>query len=351
MPLPRSCQFARAEGGAGEVFHCVSRVVDRRFVFGKEEKNRFRDLLRRTEAFSGVQVLTWCILDNHFHILVHITEQPGKGLSEKEILDRCSRLYSKDEMLAIREAVERSRKEGSDKERGDAAVMRFLQMYVKRMHNLSEFMKTLKQRFTLWFNGTHDRMGTLWESRFKSVLVEGEWKSAFKVAAYIDLNAVRAGLVDDPALYEWCGYAEAVGSNSCARKGLGFLLEQYGESADWRNVGRHYRLVMFGIGEEMFDGDGKVMRRGVSAKKVEETERTEGKVPLHVLLRNKVRYFTDGLIVGSREFVDEYYESSKKAGLLGTKRRVSGARKMRGGDWKGMHSYRDLQKRSETQRR
>ena len=342
MPLPRSCQFVRAEGGAGEVFHCVSRVVDRRFVFGKEEKNRFRDLLRRTEAFSGVRVLTWCILDNHFHILVHITEPPEEGLSEKVILDRCSRLYSKDEMLGIRETMDRFRKQNGDKERGDAAVMRFLQVYVRRMHNLSEFMKTLKHRFTLWFNGTHDRVGTLWESRFKSVLVEGEWKSAFKVAAYIDLNAVRAGLVDDPALYAWCGYAEAVGGDARARKGLAYLLMEYGESGDWRNVGRHYRLVMFGIGEERYDDDGKVLRRGVSARKVGETEELNGKIPLHVLLRSKVRHFSDGLVVGSREFVDAYYEAARDSGFLPKRKRDSGARKMRGGEWEQMRAFRDL---------
>ena len=342
MPLPRSCQFARAEGGAGEVFHCVSRVVDRRFVFGKEEKNRFRDLLRRTEAFSGVRVLTWCILDNHFHILVHITRPPEQGLSEREILNRCSQLYTKDEMLAIREMTERVRKQSGDRESGDAAVMSRLQMFVRRMHNLSEFMKTLKHRFTLWFNGKHDRVGTLWESRFKSVLVEGEWKSAFKVAAYIDLNAVRAGLVDDPALYAWCGYAEAAGGDGHARKGLAYLLETYGESGDWHIVGRHYRMVMFGIGEERFDDAGKVSRRGVSAKKVEEAEAMDGRIPLHVLLRSRVRYFTDGLVVGSREFVDTYYAAACKAGLLPKRKRDCGARKMRGGEWGQLHAYRDI---------
>ena len=342
MPLPRSCQFVRAEGGAGEVFHCVSRVVDRRFVFGDEEKRRFRDLLRRAEAFSGVRVLTWCILDNHFHVLVHITEPPDEGLSEKVILDRCSRLYSKDEMLAIREAVDRFRKQSGDKEHGDAAVMSFLQRYVRRMHNLSEFMKTLKHRFTLWFNGTHDRVGTLWESRFKSVLVEGEWKSAFKVAAYVDLNAVRAGLVDDPAKYEWCGYAEAVGGDARARKGLAYLLMEYGENGDWRSVGRHYRMVMFGIGEERYDDDGKVLRRGMSPEEVEDAERSGGKIPLHVLLRSKVRYFTDGFVVGSREFVDGFYGAARDAGMLPKRKKDSGARKMRGGDWEEMHTFREL---------
>ena len=50
------------------------------------------------------------------------------------------------------------------------------------------------QRFTQWFNGTHKRTGTLWEDRFKSVIVE-DGIAAKTMAAYIDLNPMRAGMV------------------------------------------------------------------------------------------------------------------------------------------------------------
>ena len=79
-----------------------------------------------------------------------------------------------------------------------------------RMHSLSEFMKTLLQRFTRWFNRTHERRGTLWEERYKSVIVESGI-AARTISAYIDLNPVRAGMVADPAEYRWSGYGEAVG--------------------------------------------------------------------------------------------------------------------------------------------
>ena len=41
-----------------------------------------------------------------------------------------------------------------------------------RMYDLAQFMKGLLQRFTHWFNRVHSRPGTLWEERFKSVIVE-----------------------------------------------------------------------------------------------------------------------------------------------------------------------------------
>jgi hypothetical protein len=85
------------------------------------------------------------------------------------------------------------------------------------MHNLSEFMKALLIRFTRWFNRTHERSGTLWEERFKSVIVESG-VAARTIAAYIDLNPVRAGMVADPAEY---GGAVMARRWAAGRRGMG----------------------------------------------------------------------------------------------------------------------------------
>jgi putative transposase len=53
------------------------------------------------------------------------------------------------------------------------------------------------------------------------VLLERSEHSLATMAAYIDLNPVRAGMVRDPKDYRYCGYGEAVGGRGQARKGLG----------------------------------------------------------------------------------------------------------------------------------
>jgi hypothetical protein len=80
--------------------------------------------------------------------------------------------------------------------------------YLYRMYEVSEFMKTLKQRFTMWFNRCQERRGTLWEERFKSILVEESENALIMIASYIDLNAVRAGIVSDPKDYRYGGYGD-----------------------------------------------------------------------------------------------------------------------------------------------
>ena len=61
-------------------YHCISRVVERRFALGELEREHFIGLMRGCEAFCGVRVITFCILSNHFHALVEIPRRPPAEL-------------------------------------------------------------------------------------------------------------------------------------------------------------------------------------------------------------------------------------------------------------------------------
>ena len=76
------------------IYHCVSRVVDRRFVFGDVEREHFRMLMRMQENFSGCRVLSYCIMSNHFHILLEVPPMPEGGISDAELLKRLAAIYT-----------------------------------------------------------------------------------------------------------------------------------------------------------------------------------------------------------------------------------------------------------------
>jgi len=181
----------------------MSRVVDKQRILDDHEKERFRLSLRALEGFSGCRVLTYSILENHFHVLLHVPER--QEVSDEEFLARVACLYPSQQVKSLATCLE-SLRVGGQAEAAEALKRR----YTVRMYDLSQFMKTLKQRFTQGYNRRHGRKGTLWEERFKSVLVEGQGRSLATVAAYIDLNAVRAHLAADPKDYRFCGYGEAV---------------------------------------------------------------------------------------------------------------------------------------------
>ncbi len=50
-------------------YHCISRVVDRKLVFGPDEKEKFRAFMRMQENFTGCRVVAYCLMCNHIHLL------------------------------------------------------------------------------------------------------------------------------------------------------------------------------------------------------------------------------------------------------------------------------------------
>jgi REP element-mobilizing transposase RayT len=181
------------ESGAA-YYHIMSRVVDRRMVFDDGEKERFRKTLRAVAEFAGIRIMTYACLSNHWHILIYVPER--EEVSDDELGRRLSFLYDKTMVENLASQLAFLRAGGQD----EAADSRKRE-YTYRMYNLGEFVKTLKQRISFSYNRRHHRKGTLWEERFKSILVEGTPGTLTRMAAYIDLNAVRAGLVKDPKDY------------------------------------------------------------------------------------------------------------------------------------------------------
>jgi putative transposase len=197
------------------IYHCISRVVDRRFVFAERECEAFRMFMRMYENFSGCRVLSYCIMSNHFHLLLEVPPMVAGGLSDEELLKRLSALYSEGFVAGVSAELAEARNAADDEAAGvaDTRVAEMHARFIYRMHDLSQFMKGLLIRFTRWFNRTHSRTGTLWEERFKSVIVESG-VAARTISVYIDLNPVRAGMVKDPADYRWSSYGEAVGGGA-----------------------------------------------------------------------------------------------------------------------------------------
>lgn len=320
------------------IYHVVSRVVDRRFAFGPAEKEKFRVLMRMTENFSGCRVLSYCLMSNHFHLLLEVPPASGTALSEAELIRRLEVFYPKWRVEEFRQRLKDARKR-----RNQAEADALMASFTYRMHDLSEFMKMLLQRFSSWFNRTHDRTGRLWEQRFKSVLVEDGF-AARTMAAYIDLNPVRAGLCEDPADYRWSSYAEAVAGSKKARSGLVRVLQWREGTGDqdkdgaraWAQggIGKRYRLLLLGKGVEVKAEDGSVKRRGMRKERaaaekarLESSPERARDLGIARVIRHRVRHFTDGAVIGGRGFVDEVFRGCRQ--YFGA-RRKDGARKPRG---------------------
>jgi len=285
------------------VYHCLSHTVSEVRI-NDAAKEILRKQLWQIADYCGVNILTYAIMSNHFHVLVRVPLKTD--VPDAELLRRYNVLYPKPTRVqaARMKLVTAQLKTGGP----DADAWRKQQLGL--MCDISPFMKLFKQRFSIWFNRTHGRKGFLWSERFKSVLVEGRGNVLSTMAAYIDLNPVRAGMVDDPKDYRFCGYAEAVKGNKIAQTGImDIITGQTGVT--WSDTQGAYRMRLFGDGVRHRAGKAAITPAQF-AKVMEE----KGRLPLASVLRCRIRYFTDGAVLGSKAFVAEHLANyQRKTGL------------------------------------
>jgi REP element-mobilizing transposase RayT len=242
-----------------QYFHVVSRVVDRRLRLGDAERNFFVRLIKRQEGFSGVEVMGYCVMGNHFHLLLRVPLRPAV-IAEAEIWRRVRHIYSRARVEEF-EAMVREWRESGD----DLRVREFFDRLRARMYDLSSFVREVKLRFSKWYNRQNDRTGTLWEERFRSVVIEGREGALMTVLAYLDLNPVRAGIVVEPGGYRWSQYGEAMAGGRRARRRMAEIVSGCGPMISWEQACAHYSELLMergGNSEEspaVRDGD-KVQR-------------------------------------------------------------------------------------------
>lgn len=329
---------------AAAYYHCVSRVVGREFLLGEAEKEQFVRYMRLYEKLYGLRIVSYVVMSNHFHILVEVPQRPSDDLlpNDAELVGHVRSCLGDEAATSLEWELAHFRGQEND-----AAAEALREKWFSRMWDVSRYMKVLKQRFTQWFNGRYNRRGTLWEDRFRSVLVEGAGAALKTMAAYIDLNPVRAKICDDPKDYRWSSYGEAVAGGKLAQAALqwlhsfrvdshGALDESKGRSP--REALERWRCYLFGVpfrvsarkeelAKEERGGVTHVFRSRLSRERSLEVLQSGGRLKREDYLRCRVRYFCDGAAFGSKDFVEEVFRSAKEHFAPN---RQSGARTLKG---------------------
>ena len=136
----------------GGIYHVYNRISRGDGVFSNEdEASTFVDQLRAVKQRDGLVIFAWSLMSNHFHIALRSGAIP-----------------------------------------------------------LSRSMKSVQQGVTRAYNARHQVFGPLWQGRYKAKLVKDQ-QYLNGLLAYIHLNPVSAGMVDDPAEYLWSGHREILG--------------------------------------------------------------------------------------------------------------------------------------------
>jgi putative transposase len=296
------------------VYHVMSRTALDGYPLQAFEKDYLVDLIKRMANLFFTEIFGYCVMGNHFHVLVKTI--PEHHFTDDEVKKRLVRFY------------------GEKKTPVDETQ---LPMMRQKLASLSEFVREIKVNFTRFYNKRNGRRGYFWGDRFKSLIVESG-ETLVNCLAYIDLNPVRAGIVDKPEDYRWnsLGYHLQTGNKD------GFLSTDFGLATfnvkSKKERVRRYRKYVYEAGA-IQPGDKPFTRTiperivGKERKKHYEIRRTD-----RFLCRT--RYFTDSGIIGSREYVLATYRQFKHLFQSGQERKPKAV--------KGLEGMFSLKRLSET---
>ena len=178
-------------------YHLVSRASNKQFLFRKSAaKDRLAELARKAAEFSGIKLVAFAAMDNHYHILCKVTRS-GDPVPQEEVVRRVGVLKGTKAAESLAEHWRELAAAGFD-----ATLESELNRYRARMNDISEFMKTMKELYAIWYNREYDYCGSIWSGVFKSTMVEGGRYLEY-CRRYIMMNPVRAGIVSQVKDYRW----------------------------------------------------------------------------------------------------------------------------------------------------
>ena len=267
------------------VYHVMSRTALDGFPLEAFEKDFLLELIKRMSCLFFTEIFGLCIMGNHFHLLVKMI--PEDCFSDEHVKNRLERYYG-EKKTALGE--------------GQLPVIR------EKLASLSEFVREIKVNFTRFYNKRHGRKGYFWGDRFKSVIVE-KGETLINCLAYIDLNPVRAGIVERPEEYRWNSLGYHVQTNNKDRfLSTDFGLKEFNIKSEKERV-RRYRKYVYETGA-IVPSDKQYVKT-IDEKIVAKEREKDFEISRTDRFLYRTRYFTDSGIIGSREYVSATYQQFK----------------------------------------
>ncbi len=265
--------------GADAWYHLYGRVTAYKGEYPLLEAvpmRRLIDTIRHYSAIYFCEVAAFSVMGNHYHLVVKLDRL--RPVDRRELRARTRLMYPS-------EASQRRVDLWGDDD---------WEHYRRRLFDLSEYMRSIQSAFARWYNRSYQRRGRFWADRFKSVCL-GDMQAVLDCMLYVDLNPVRAGLVVRPE--EWQGSSIALrelGHDGWLAPLCGFLAQPTRDKALVE-----YRQRLYYRGSVPTKEGQRAISQEVLEQEIARGFSTQG------LYRKRLRYFVDGLAVGSESFIRE----------------------------------------------
>ena len=276
--MPRIARLLNS--GEPTCYHVMSRTALDGLPFGCIDNDELLRIIKHFSRVYFIEIFGFCLLGNHHHLLLKLF--PGDRFSDDEVKQRYVRCYGNSDEFSPED----------------------IPFYREKWSSLSELLKDIKVTFSRYYNKMHNRRGTLWAERFKSLIVE-DGETLINCLAYIDLNPIRAGIVQRPGAYRWCsiGYHLQTG-NRDGFLSLDFGLKEFGVLSTTDRLREYRRYLYKASAISRSDGRSTVT---IDSKVVEKERKNNFQITRLNRFRCRTRYFSDSGIIGTKAYVARLY--------------------------------------------
>lgn len=258
MPRPRKSLICLEDT---PYYHCVSRCVRRAFLCGKDRfsgrsyehrRQWVENRLLKLASVFAIEVCAYAVMSNHTHTVLRVDKSHALAMSPEEVLSRWHTLHTG--TLLTRQFMNREQRP-SLSESQLKTVLNYVDIYRKRLYDISWFMRLLNEFIARKANTEDECTGRFWEGRFKSQALLDE-SALLACMAYVDLNPIRTGNAKTPEKAMYTSVKRRIakakenkqplellpfvgGSQNNKAKGLPFRLDDYLHLVD--QTGRQLR--------------------------------------------------------------------------------------------------------------
>jgi REP element-mobilizing transposase RayT len=268
----------KADGGGGwyHVHSSVAGVSGEYVLADPVCQKKLIYLLKFYSRIYCCEIASFSIMGNHWHGILNF--ETRYEMTQDELYRHAREFYPSEQSKKM---LEQWAQEKWDR-------------FAKRIFDISEFMRNVQAAFATWYNKLHCRKGRFWADRYKSVCL-GDLQAVQDCMLYVDLNPVRAGLVERPQ--QWKGssiYYREINKADwlLSLKSICDLKTEKAALIDYLS-----RLYYRG-NIPTAPGQAKI------PDSVLQEEASRGFTVSGIYLK-RIRYFADGLAIGSEAFIRE----------------------------------------------
>jgi REP element-mobilizing transposase RayT len=232
-------------------------------------RTEFISLLKFYASIYFCGVAAFETMGSHVHLVLRF-DKP-RPVTKEELERRARALYGKKRLKWVEAWSEKS-----------------WERFEKRLFNVSEFMRNIEEAFAFWYNTAHNCKGHFWADRFKSTVLGGP-DAVLDAVLYVELNAVRAGMIEQPEKYKGGSlYLRECDQDSWLMP----LREILHEAGTKKELYARFKELCYYRGTVMTKPGQKTIR-----PEIIEREKARGFAQRGVFLK-KLRCITDGLVFG-----------------------------------------------------